>query len=383
MRFTTAGAVLALAVLAGCGGKNTAEPPAELQPINSTVNIQKVWSHRVGHGAEGLRLGLRLATDGAHIFAAAHDGTVAAFDAETGEGMWSIDARTRLAAGPAYGDGRLALGTSDGDLLMLDAKTGKELWRKPAGGEILAAPAVSSDVVVFLTVGGRLRGFSTSDGTSLWSVEQDMPSLTLRGNTAPYIAGSTVVAGFDNGKLGAYRLSDGGMLWNLAISSPAGRNELERLDDVSAGLQVAGNDVYAAAYHGRAVDVDLRTGIIGWQQELSSYAGLGVDANNVYVTNDVGYVIALDRRSGSQVWRQQALRLRDVTAPTRYGNAVVVGDYQGYLHWMSLDDGHFIGRIQAASERISSAPIVVGPRLFIQSDGGTVAAFSVADQPPG
>lgn len=380
MRLIAAGLALALALLAGCGGKNTAEPPAELQPISATVKIQQVWSRRVGHGAGGLRLGLRPATDGGRIFAAAHDGTVTAIDAKTGDDVWSIDAGTELSAGPAYGDGRLALGTSDGTLLMLDAKSGKELWRKPVGGEILAAPAVNGNVVVFLTVDGHLRGFSASDGTSLWSVEQDMPTLTLRGNTPPYIAGSTVVAGFDNGKLGAYRLSDGGMLWNMAISSPTGRNELERLDDVAAGLQVAGNDVYAAAYHGRAVDVDLRTGIVVWQHEISSFAGLGIDANNVYVTNDVGYVVALDRRSGSQLWRQQALRLREVTAPTRFSNAVVVGDYQGYLHWLSLDDGHFIGRIKAASDRILAAPLVVGQRLVIQSEGGTVAAFSMAGQ---
>lgn len=369
--------VLALAALAGCGHKNTAEVPAALQPINSTLTVRPVWSHRLGHGSEGLRLGLRPSTDGAHIFAAAHDGTVVAFDAQTGKADWSIDTRTQLSAGPGYGDGRLAVGTSDGHLVMIDAKTGKELWRKTVGSEILAAPAVSANVVVFITVDNHLHGFSTSDGSSLWSVEQDQPALTLRGNVSPVITGSTVVAGFDNGRTGAYRLSDGGTLWSLAVASATGRNELERLDDISAGLRVVGNDVYAAAYHGRAVDIDLRTGTVAWQRELSSFAGLGVDANNVYVTNDVGYVVALDRHSGQQVWRQEALKYRDVTAPTRYLNAVVVGDYQGYLHWLSPTDGHFLSRIQAASGRISAAPLVVGPRLFVQSDGGTVAAVAV------
>ena len=62
---------------------------------------------------------------------------------------------------------------------------------------------------------------------------------------------------------------------------------------------------------------------------------MGADINNVYVTSDFDAVVALDRQAGTQLWRQEALRLRDVTAPTRYANTLVVGDYEGYLHWLS------------------------------------------------
>ena len=61
---------------------------------------------------------------------------------------------------------------------------------------------------------------------------------------------------------------------------------------------------------------------------------------------------ARSREAGTQVWRQEALRLRDVTAPTRYANTLVVGDYEGYLHWLSPDDGSFLARERAAGERI-------------------------------
>jgi outer membrane protein assembly factor BamB len=112
---------------------------------------------------------------------------------------------------------------------------------------------------------------------------------------------------------------------------------------------------------------------------MSSYAGLGADFNNIYVTSDVGAVVALDRRGGTPVWRQEALRLRDVTAPTRYGNTVVVGDYEGYLHWLDPNDGHFIARQRASSDRITAAPLVVGQNVFVQGDDGTVAAFTVQE----
>jgi outer membrane protein assembly factor BamB len=361
------------------GGKDTSEPPAELTAFEQTLRVRKIWSSKVGGSAERLRLGLRPASDGARIYAGAHDGQVVAFDAESGRKLWSVKTRLPLAAGPGVGNGLVAFGTTDGDLVALDAESGAERWRQAVGSEVLAAPAVAPNVIIMRSVDGRLRGFSSLDGSTLWTIEQNLPALTLRGNTAPRVAGATVISGFNNGRVGAYEVGSGDVVWELAIANPTGRSELERLVDVSTGLQVVGNDVYVVGYQGRAVGIDLNTGLVLWQQDMSSYAGLGADFNNVYVTNDVGAVIALDRRAGTPVWRQEALRLRDVTAPARFGNALVVGDFEGYLHWLDPSDGRFLARQRAGSDRITSAPLVVGQNVFVQADDGTVAAFTVVE----
>jgi outer membrane protein assembly factor BamB len=371
--------VAAAALLSGCAGrsKDTSEPPAELTDFQPTIEIDKVWSGKVGGKSERLRLGLHPATDGARIYAGAYDGKVASFDAATGDKVWSISTDLRLTAGPGYSEGLLAFGTADGELLALDAATGEERWRQAIGSEILAAPAIGNGVVVVRTVDGRLRGFSATNGSTLWNVEQNLPTLTLRGNTAPRVSGTLVVCGFNNGRVAAYELANGDAAWEVAIANPTGRSELERLVDVSAGLSIVGNDVYVVGYHGRAVGIDLETGVVLWQQDLSSYAGLGADINNVYVTSDFDAVVALDRNAGTQLWRQEALRLRDVTAPTRYANTVVVGDYEGYVHWLSPDNGEFLARARGAGGRISGAPLVVGQNVYVQGDDGTIAAFTV------
>jgi len=166
------------------------------------------------------------------------------------------------------------------------------------------------------------------------------------------------------------------------VAAPTGRTELERLVDISAGLRVAGSDVFAVGYHGRAVGIALETGLVLWQQELSSYSGLGVDLNSVYVTDEFSEVVALNRGAGTPMWRQNALRLRDVTAPTAYGTTIVVGDFEGYLHWLNPSDGSFLARERAASNRIASAPLVVGRSLFAQAEDGTVAAYQVLIEEP-
>jgi outer membrane protein assembly factor BamB len=347
--------------------------------FEQTLDVRKIWSASVGGATERLRLGLRPASDGARIFAGSYEGEVTAFDALTGRKVWSVKTELPLSAGPAYGEGLLAFGTSDGDLLALDAETGAERWRQAVASEVVAPPAMGVGIIVLRTVDGRLRAFSDRDGSTLWSIEQNMPALTLRGNTAPRVAGNLVVCGFNNGRVGAYGLTDGDPIWEVAIANPAGRSELDRLVDVGSALQVVGTDVYVVGYKGRAVGIDLATGVVLWQQDMSSYSGLGADTTSVYVTNDFDAIVALDRRGGAQVWRQEALRLRDVTAPTRYENSLVVGDFEGYLHWLDPNDGHFLARARAAKQRIGAAPLVVGENVYVQGDDGTVAAYTVRD----
>jgi outer membrane protein assembly factor BamB len=378
MRFPTL--LLAAAVLgAGCAGKDTVEPPAKLVEFESTLRVERVWTHKIGGATERLRLGLTPASDGARVFAGAFNGKVVALDIATGDEVWSQETELPLASGPGFGAGMLVFGTSDGDLVALDAATGEERWRVAVGSEVLAAPAVSQNVVVFRSVDGRLRGASTTDGSTLWTVESTAPSLTLRGNTAPRVAGVTAVCGFSNGRVGAYSLADGETLWEVTVANPTGANELERLVDIGVGLQVAGNDVYAAGFQGRAIGVDLNTGLVLWEHDVSSYAGLGADGANVYVTDEFSAITALARRGGSVVWNQAALRLRDVTAPVRFRDAVVVGDFEGYLHWLDVTDGHFLARSKVAGERITSTPLVVGVNLLVQADDGTLAAFALVE----
>ncbi|HEX7081410.1 MAG TPA: outer membrane protein assembly factor BamB [Gammaproteobacteria bacterium] len=378
-------AVVAAAALAGgCSlfgrDRNTGEPPAELQDFEASLEVRELWSTRVGGSSEDLRLGLRPTTDGMRVYAGTHDGRAAALDAETGREIWSVRTDLPLSAGPGYAAGLLAFGTTDGQLVLLDAETGEERWRVQVGSEVLAAPAIGSDVVALRSTDGRLRGFSIVNGEELWTVEQSPPPLIVRGDTEPEIAGQIVVAGFDNGRIGAYRLDTGVALWELAIGNPTGRTELDRLVDVSGDLLILGNDVFAVGYQGSLVSADLNTGLVLWRQDMSSLAGLDVDLSRVYVTNDVGYVVALSRANGNVQWTQEGLRLRDVTAPTRFGPAVVVGDFEGYLHWLDLDDGSFVARVRAGSARIPEAPIVVGSSLVVQSGDGRIAAFTTVEE---
>jgi outer membrane protein assembly factor BamB len=374
--------MLALVVggLGACGGKDTIEPPAELVAFEPTLEVHQVWKHKVGNGSERLRLGLTPATDGTRVYAGALDGTASAFAALDGEEVWSTRTDLPLTAGPGVGNGVVVFGTSNGTLVALDAETGEIRWERPVGGEILAPPYVGAAVVAYRTVDGRLNVASVDDGSEKWSIQQTTPLLSLRGNSSPIVVNNLVVAGFDNGRVAAYDVEETFERWQRALATPSGRTEIERLVDVGVDLKILGNIVYAASFQGRAAAIDLATGLVLWERQLSSFTGIGVDTRSVYVTNDVSTVIALDRQLGTESWRQEALRLRDVTAAVRHQSAVVVGDYDGYVHWLDPGDGSFLARARVASAQISATPIIVGPLLLVQSEDGTLAAFEILDE---
>jgi len=375
MRWRTLALLSVRAVLEACDKDKTAEPPAELVDVKQTLPVERLWSTSVGGGGEKLRLALGLAAGDEVLYAASRKGKVRALDATTGRALWEADTKADLAAGPSFGDGLVVVGTSSGTVIALEATDGKQRWRVQLGGEVLAAPLVAGDRVVVRTVDGRLIALNTADGTETWMVEDLVPRLTLRGTSPPVRAGDAVIGGFDSGRVMAVSIPTGDILWQAQVSTPRGRSELERLADIDAAVRVAGDEVYAIGYQGRIAMIARDSGQIWWTRDLSSYRDVGMDDDQLYVASSDGDVVALRRRDGGVVWQQTGLKRRGLGAPVVHGGAVVVGDFDGYLHWLDRDTGRFVARERPGSTRFATAPIVIGERLFVIDDAGEIAAF--------
>jgi len=376
--------VLAVFAMSGCsvfGGDSKDEEfePVELEKFEQTLKVNKVWSQKLGGGSEFLRIALRPASDGNRIYAASYDGKVSALDPETGKLIWQTDLEIVLSAGPGVGDDLVVVAGYDGDLVVLKADDGSEVWRMNIVAESLAQPLIKDGAIVVYTIDGRLRVFSAYNGSLIWSAEQSLPALTLRGTSAPIIVGSSVIAGFDNGRLIASNLADGAQLWEATITSTTGRSDLERLSDVDGSMAVVGQDIYAAGYQGRVAALASESGQVLWARELSTYAGVTADWDNLYVVADQGELIALLRRNGTDVWRHETLLRRDPTAPVVYNTAVVVGDFEGYVHFFANTDGRLLARVRVGKGMIAGAPVVASGKLLVQSEDGKLTAFVVPE----
>jgi outer membrane protein assembly factor BamB len=374
----------AIALLAtACDKDKDVAPPAELVDFDPAVSIDRVWSIGTKGGDDVLRLGLQPVAQGERVYVAGHGGDVRALELATGRDIWRASLDLDLSGGPAVGEGIVVVGSSGGELVALDAETGAKRWQVSTGGEVLAAPTVAGGIVVVRTVDGRLRGLKAADGVEAWNYEQPVPRLTLRGNGAPVVDGDMVFAGLDNGKVVALSLATGELLWNTTVAPAHGRTEIERLVDIDSAVRIVGDDVFVVGYQGRIAMLARATGQLWWGRDLSSHRGLAVDSDTLYVTAADSTVMALSRRDGTPIWSQDSLLRRSVTAPALVDGALVVGDFEGYLHWLDVTTGQLLARGKTGGGRMSNAPVAAGGMLLLETDSGEVQAWRAAPRTAG
>lgn len=352
-------------------------PPAELIEFSQEFTPELVWSINNGEGAADYSdLGVWLQAD--MVIAVDHEGEVASYEAITGRQLWQGELDVPVTTGAGGGDNLILIGSKEGEILALDETTGQLLWRKRLTSEVLAPPKASHNVVVARTADGRLTGLSAEDGSILWNYQRSVPLLSLRGTGAPVVADDKVVAGYANGKLVALSIIDGKVLWEKSIAVPRGRSELDRLVDIDATPVIKQGKVYVVSYHGNVAAVSLDTGRILWSREASSRTGLDAAVGEaVFVSDDSDYVWAYQDGSGDALWRQTRLLRRTISAPAIVGDNILVGDFEGYMHWISRADGRFVARLQVADAAIRSKPVVKDNLVYITAVDGTLAALRI------
>ncbi|MFO8024538.1 outer membrane protein assembly factor BamB [Thiohalophilus sp.] len=386
-------------VLNACGSSANLKPPRELQPLaEPEVRIESLWSTQAGRGVGDQFLQLPVRHHEQTGYAADYQGYIKAFELATGKRIWERQTGLELATGAVYYNGHLYFGTRQGEVVALSADDGEIIWRVEVSSEVIARPAVADGTVVARTNDGKLFALEAATGLRRWVYDRSVPSLTLRGNSAPVIANDLVIAGSDNGRLSALVLSNGSVFWETAISYPSGKTELERMVDIDAEPVVVGDVVYAVSYQGRLAAVDISSGRIVWARDMSSYTGMAVDDYRIYLSDSKGQVLALNRRNGATLWRQDKLLRRGVTRPQLDGPYLVVADYDGYLHWLLRESGELAGRARINAgfylmtdeyddydpafrkeNNILTRPLVAGERVIAVDRKGYLAAFGRAE----
>ena len=380
--------LLPVLLIAGCGwfnsflrGEDNSLPAAELVDIEQPIGIDEIWDRRASSGTGEDYIKLLPAVDQNRIYVAGNEGDVTALAADDGDTIWEVDTDLPITAGVGLGNDLVLVGTSEGELIALRNTNGEEMWRAQAPSEILASPRVADGVVVVRSIDGTFTGYDARTGTRLWAYSSTVPALTLRGAAAPILAQGAVITGLDTGKLLVLSLANGTPVWEKTIAPPRGRTELDRIVDIDAEPRVAGSTLYAAAYQGALTAIDLRNGNTLWSREFSSYTGLDSDDTRLYVTDAGDAVWALDQRTGGSLWKQTQLSGRQLSAPVVGGNYVVVGDFEGYLHWLNRIDGKIEARVRADNKGIVAPPIYQNGIFYILGNSGQLSAYRIASGP--
>lgn len=359
------------------GKKEKPNEPAELTDFTPTVTVDKIWSEKAGkgEGRVGVRQGPAVA-DG-RVYAAAVEGGVRALDLQTGKQVWHYESKLRLSGGPGAGDGLVVVGGLDGEVIALDAATGAEKWQAKVPAEVIAAPAVGLGSVFVRSNDGHVTAFDAATGERRWFWVYEVPTLSLRGNDAVVLGPGYVFSGNDDGTVSALSATDGRTLWNLPVAQPEGRSELDRLADVDGTPVLEGSTLYATSFKKQTLAIDAPSGRAMWASQFGGAGRLGVASDRLIVSDPNGSVYALDKNSGASLWQQPGLARRLLTSPVVQGDYAVVGDYDGYLHWLKLDTGELAARARVGGDPLRGSPVVADGILVAQDVDGGLAAFRI------
>ena len=361
----------------GSGDDDEANQPAPLLDIVEEVDIKRVWSTSLAGGQGKGFYHLRPAIVGDVIYAAGSEGEVVALAKDTGKPLWKTDLESEISGGVGVGGGLVLVGTSDGQVHALSDDTGTELWSSQLSGEILSPPQSNGSVVVVQSYNGELHGLNADDGAEIWAYDSNVPVLTLRGNSTPIIFERFAIAGFGNGRVVAVDLKTGALRWEARVAIAQGRSEIDRIVDIDGSMLLLPPVLWAVSYQGYLVVIDISSGRKLRQEEVSSYVGLDQGFGNVYVAEETGTLIAFYRNSSGIRWEQGDLTYRRLSTPKAVKGYVVVGDFEGYLHFMSQLDGNIVGRMQFDGDGVRADMLAEDDILYVYGNSGKLSALRV------
>lgn len=360
-----------LAAAAGIAGCGTEKPkPAPLEAFTPKMAVQPLWNTRIG--AVGFPLSVVARPD--QFVVASGDGTVVALAADSGRELWRGSAGAAITAGVGS-DGRYAaVVTVDDRVQVLDR--GRALWSAQIGSRTVTAPLVAGERVFVIGVDRVVRAFDAADGRRLWRFQRPNEALTLANPQVLAPFGDTLLAG-QGAVLVGLDPTRGTTRWEVPLTPPRGTNEVERLNDLVGPPLRVGDTFCLRAFQTAVGCIDAERRVLRWSRIVGGIQPVGGDADYVFGADSSDRITAWRFASGDLAWNHDRLLYRGLSAPLSIGRAVVFGDFEGLLHFMSRDDGQILLRVSTDGSAIVAPPVAAGRTMLAVTRNGAVFAFRV------
>ena len=347
---------------------SNAPKPAPLENLTPTLQARVAWEARV----DSVKFPLTITAVNDRFVVGGSDGVISAISAADGTTLWRADIGKGLSAGVGS-DGRFAAAvTRENELVVTEGD--RILWRKTLTTPVVTAPFVAGERVFVLTLDRAVLAFDAADGRRLWELRRPGEPLTLQqaGVLAAYQ--NTLLVGQGSRLAGVDPLR-GLLMWEATVSNPRGTNEVERLADLVAPM-ARDNDVFCArAFQSAVACVNAERGNTVWARNNAGLRGLGGDAAIVVGADASDRLTAWGTRSGDVVWTADQFQNRKLSAPLVTDKSVIVGDSEGYVHFLSKDKGLTVQRLQTDSSGIAAAPVQLGGTVLVATRSGRLFAL--------
>jgi outer membrane protein assembly factor BamB len=352
---------------------------------------QIIWTADVGAGSSSSRILTTppVVADG-KVFAKDAESTVTAYNADTGQRIWSVTLTPEKArdsdefgGGLAYYGGRLFVTTGYAAVYSLDAADGKEVWNSSVSAPVRGAPLVFGDRVFATSIDNKLHALAAVDGSDLWSFSGLQETSGYVGGNSPAGSGDVIVAPFTSGELVSLRVENGRTVWNESLVGP--RREARafgNLADIRGRPVIDRGVVLAMGSAGTLAAIDLRSGQRLWERPIGGSQTPWAAGRFVFVVASGADVICLERDTGKVKWVTPLTQYSDEKrrhpilwgGPVLAGDRLLVGGSTGELLALSPYTGEIIGKLNIGSP-IRLAPVVANRVVYVLTDNGRLIAL--------
>ncbi|MDH0864224.1 outer membrane protein assembly factor BamB [Mitsuaria sp. GD03876] len=358
------------AALGACSlfSSSTAPKPAPLENLTPSLQARVAWEARV----DSVKFPLTITAVNDRFVVGGSDGVISALSANDGTTLWRVDLGKGLSAGVGS-DGRFAAAvTRDNELVVTEGD--KILWRKTLTTPVVTAPFVAGERVFVLTLDRAVLAFDAAEGRRLWELRRPGEPLTLQQSGAIGAYQNTLLVG-QGSRLAGIDPVRGLLMWEATVANPRGTNEVERLADL-VGPMARDNDVFCArAFQAAVACVNAERGNTVWTRNNAGLRGVGADATIVVGGDASDRLTAWGTRTGDVVWTADQFQNRKLSAPVVTEKSVIVGDSEGYVHFLSKDKGLTVQRLQTDSSGVAAAPVQLGGTVLVATRSGRLFAL--------
>jgi outer membrane protein assembly factor BamB len=352
-----------------------ARPRAQPAPqTGSATGVARLaWSRPLGGGVMS-----ELIVHAGTLYITCMDGSLYAFDADTGTQRWKATTGGYIHSTPTIVGEDVVVGSADGGVYAFQRRNGAQRWRVQTGGAVYASAARAQGVLAMASGDGSVYGLDARTGKQVWRYELDegpssfaqSPAATdgrqfFIGAWNEHVYALDAKTGRENWR---YRATERGFYFSPAIARPA----------VGKGtLFIPSNDNTLHA-------LETRTGKVLWKQHAPldkfGYSSPLLVADRIYIGSlgDAGQVHCLNAADGALVWTCATGDTIYESSPVRVGDFIAIGSVSGLLSLVRMRDGQVAGTYRFPPGLFLSTAAAAGNRVFAATFAEQVAAIQIS-----